>query len=102
MMDNELILVFLPIIQNGLIARGYTDVSVVQSNQPTQEGVTTSPGVFFFKVGDRRIGFPERTNGNTVLRYDFSNKRVGETGSRSNRLYRFGFSKRRFIDYAER
>jgi hypothetical protein len=57
MTDNQLIQLFLPIIQNGLIADGFVDVPVVQSNQPTQQGINSNPTVYFYKVGDKRYGF---------------------------------------------
>ncbi len=60
MRDNELIRVFLPIIQNGLISYGYTNVTVKQSNQPTQQGINTNPTVYFFKIGDHRYGYLTR------------------------------------------
>lgn len=57
MMDNQLIQIFLPIIKDGLIAAGFTDVIVKQFNQPTQQGINTGPTVYFSKVpGDRRLG----------------------------------------------
>lgn len=56
--DNDLIRMFLPIINAGLIADGFTGVTVMQSNQPTQQGTPTAPTVFFFKVGNKRYGFP--------------------------------------------
>lgn len=60
MTDNELIKLFLPIIQNGLITGGFTGVVTQQSYQPTQEGVNTPPTVYFHKVDDYRYGFPSR------------------------------------------
>lgn len=55
--DNQLIQIFLPIIQNGLVADGFTNVITKQSNQPTQQGINTSPTIYFFKVSGRRYGF---------------------------------------------
>lgn len=60
MQDNDLIRLFLPIIQNGLIAAGFTGVTTKQANQPTQQGINTNPTVYFFKVGDHRYGFLRR------------------------------------------
>jgi hypothetical protein len=57
MTDNQLIQLFLPIIQAGLIADGFTDVITKQANQPTQQGVNTGPTVYFFKVASKRYGF---------------------------------------------
>ena len=57
MTDNQLIQLFLPIIQAGLIADGFTNVTVKQSNQPTMQGINTNPTVYFFKVSNKRYGF---------------------------------------------
>jgi hypothetical protein len=62
MLDNQLIQVFLPIIQNGLIADGFTGVNTIAANQPTQQGVPTSPTVTFYKIADHRYGFLGRFN----------------------------------------
>jgi hypothetical protein len=58
MLDNDLIRLFLPIINAGLIADGFLGVNVIQSNQPTQQGIPTAPTVYFFKVSDKRYGYP--------------------------------------------
>lgn len=58
MTDADLIQLFLPIIQAGLIADGFTGVTVKQSNQPTQQGANTAPTVYFYKVANKRYGFP--------------------------------------------
>lgn len=55
--DNQLIQLFLPIINAALLADGFTGVTTKQANQPTQQGIQTNPAVYFFKVGDRRYGF---------------------------------------------
>jgi hypothetical protein len=55
--DNQIIQIFLPIIQNGLISDGFLNVTVKQSNQPTQQGIPTTPVVFFFKVHNKRFGY---------------------------------------------
>jgi hypothetical protein len=57
MTDNQLIKLFLPIVQAGLIADGFLNVTVKQSNQPTQQGINSSPTVYFYKVGSKRYGF---------------------------------------------
>lgn len=56
MLDNALIQLFLPILRDGLIALGFTDVEVKQSNQPTQQGINTGPTVYFFKSHDIPAG----------------------------------------------
>lgn len=58
MNDNDLIQIFFPIIKAGLIADGYDSVIVKQANQPTQQGVSLQPTVYFFKISDTRYGFP--------------------------------------------
>jgi hypothetical protein len=55
--DNQLIQIFLPIIKNGLVQDGFNNVIVKQSNQPTQQGINTSPTIYFFKVASKRYGF---------------------------------------------
>ena len=60
MTDNELIRLFLPIIQSNLLAEGYTDVVTKQTNQPTAQGVNVAPTVYFYKTGDHRYGFLKR------------------------------------------
>ncbi len=62
MMDNDLIRVFLPIINAGLVADGYSEVVVKQANQPTLQGVNTKPTIYFFKVWDHRYGFLKRAD----------------------------------------
>jgi len=60
MLDNQLIQLFRPLIQNGLISNGYPNVTVKQNYQPTQQGVNTGPTVYFNKISDRRYGFLKR------------------------------------------
>ena len=61
MLDNELIKLFLPIIQNGLAAE-FPDVVIKQAYQPTQQGINTVPTVYFYKIGDKRYGTHEITD----------------------------------------
>ena len=60
MNDNDLIKLFRPIIRDGLLAQNYPNVKILQSNQPTQQGVTTTPTLYFFKVMDHLRGSPQR------------------------------------------
>lgn len=60
MQDNELIRLFYPLIANGLAAAGYPGVTVIQANEPTQQGVPTNPLVTFTKISDHRYGFLSR------------------------------------------
>lgn len=60
MRDNDLIRVFLPIINSGIAAAGLTGVTIKQANQPTAQGANTNPTIYFFKVSDHRYGFLDR------------------------------------------
>lgn len=62
MLDNQLIAAVVAIIRAGLTAAGtpYSTAVVLQSFQPTQEGVPSLPSVFLHKIGDHRYGFLER------------------------------------------
>lgn len=62
MLDNDLIQLFRPIIIFGLSALGFPDVEVKQSFQPTQQGANTPPTIYFFKLSDRRRGWPAKFN----------------------------------------
>ncbi len=65
--DNSLIQIFLPIINAGLINDGFTGVTVVQSNQPTMQGIVTSPAIYFFKLHNKRYGFLGRSDSWDIL-----------------------------------
>lgn len=55
--DNGLIRLFLPLLTQGLADLNIT-VNVLASAQPTQEGVPSTPTLFFQKFGARRYGYP--------------------------------------------
>ena len=71
MTDNEVIEIFRPIVIQGLIDYGYLNVTVKQSNQPTQQGINLNPTVYFFKVSNLRYGFLGRYSKwvNPVMRH---------------------------------
>ena len=60
--DNSLIQIFLPIINDGLVADGFMDITVKQANQPTQQGIQSNPAVYFYKAGMKRYGFLGRNS----------------------------------------
>ena len=60
--DNSLIQIFLPIINDGLIADGFVNIVVQQSSQPTIQGINTKPSIYFSKVGSKRYGFLGRND----------------------------------------
>lgn len=62
MTDNELVKLFGPIIEAGLLQRGFTGVKLLAANQPTTQGLLTAPTVYFYKIGDHRFGFLQRTD----------------------------------------
>ena len=65
--DNQIIKIFLPIINAALIVDGFTTVVVKQNNQPTMQGANTVPTVYFFKVANKRYGFLGRNDSwNTI------------------------------------
>lgn len=57
MTDQELIELFVPIIEAGLTANGFTTAVVVATNQPTQEGIPSVPTVYYTKLHDKPYGF---------------------------------------------
>jgi len=61
MQDNDLIRLFLPLIQAGL-STDFPSVVIKQANQPTMQGINTAPTVYFYKIGDRRYGFRQITD----------------------------------------
>lgn len=67
MTDNAIIRIFFPLIKAGLTANGVTAV-MRQSYQPTEEGAESATALYFFKVGDKRLGHPKRSSAwNTLL-----------------------------------
>ncbi len=62
MRTNELIQLFKPIVIQGLIDAGLTDVNVWQFNQPTQQGISTAPLVTFQQIGDYRRASIKQTD----------------------------------------
>jgi hypothetical protein len=56
--DSAIIQLFLPLIKAGLVSYGYGTIPVVQSNQPTMEGINTEATIYFYKVGNQLFGFP--------------------------------------------
>lgn len=60
MLDNDLIRLFAPLITNGLSAAGFGTIPLAQAYQPTQQGIVTTPAVYYSKLGDNRVGSPEQ------------------------------------------
>jgi len=59
MRDNQLIMLFRPLLLAGFAAQGLTTVQVKQNFQPTQQGrVGTPPAMYMTKILDHRHGSP--------------------------------------------
>lgn len=60
MLDNQLIALIISIINSGLILRGVNGVQILQSYQPTQQGIIKTPVVLISKLQDIPRGWPQR------------------------------------------
>lgn len=56
MKDNQLIQIFSPIISQGLIDAGISGVTVMQEDQPTQQGINDNPTIYFQKISSKKCG----------------------------------------------
>lgn len=77
--DNTLIQTFLPIINSGLTADGFTTVTVKQANQPTMQGINTNPTCYFFKTHGKRYGY--------LGRYDAWNSNTSQMVHKESQYY---------------
>lgn len=60
MLENALIKEVITTLKAGFTAAGYTNVKVVQTNQPTQQGANTGPTVYLTQLPAKRYGFLKR------------------------------------------
>lgn len=60
MFDNQLIALILSTLNQQLVVAGIPGMPIVQANQPTNQGVLQEPAAYLHKVGDHRIGWPEK------------------------------------------
>lgn len=60
MLDNELIALLRTLIIQQFAAYGLPQINVKQKYQPESQGTPVPATAFLFKIGDRRIGSPER------------------------------------------
>ena len=60
MLDNQLIALLISIINSGLILRGVNGAQILQSYQPTQQGIIETPVVLISKLPDVPRGWPQR------------------------------------------
>lgn len=68
MEDNNLIRLICTTLEAGLTGTAY-DFPIAQGYQPTQQGVASGPNYYLYKVIDKPLGFPEKTDtwGNTEI-----------------------------------
>lgn len=59
MIDNSIIKELITVLKSGFTGLSLS-VTVKQANQPTQQGVVSTPVIYISKIGDRRIGSPQK------------------------------------------
>jgi hypothetical protein len=57
MTDNELFQLMIPILNAGFTADGYSDITVMQAYNPTQQGAIYTSSVYLSKMYDYRYGW---------------------------------------------
>lgn len=62
MLDNQLIALIIKTIIDQENAVGISGTPIKQAFQPTQQGVDTAPAAYLYKIGDKRIGLPQRSD----------------------------------------
>lgn len=62
MLDNQLISLIISTIIAQEAGAGIPGTSIKQAFQPTQQGVNTAPTAYMYKIGDKRIGLPQRSD----------------------------------------
>jgi len=74
MLDNQLIASVIEAILKGELIAGIQGTPLAQAFQPTEQGVNSEPTIFFYKVADKRLGSPGRSDV-----YDEANQRMVHT-----------------------
>ena len=62
MNDSAIFDLVISFLDSQFAANGLTTVEVIQSYQPTQQGMSSTPIVYLHKLGDHRHGSPRREN----------------------------------------
>lgn len=62
MLDNALISLIISTIIAGEVTAGIPDTPIAQAFQPTNQGVSTQPTAFIYKIADHRFGFLGRSD----------------------------------------
>lgn len=61
MLDNQLFTLIINTIVAAEANLGIAGMPIAQAFQPTNQGVNTQPTAYLWKIGDKRIGSPQRT-----------------------------------------
>lgn len=61
MTDNELASLIRTVLLGNLAEQGHSDVQVLASNQPQNEGRVNGPAIYFSLIGNPRFGWQGRT-----------------------------------------
>lgn len=75
MIEGDVQKAIVAILKQAFIDQGYPQIGLKQSNQPTKQGVPSTPYVFFTKVTNQKIGSPGRKYDN----YDEPGRQVDQT-----------------------
>ncbi len=62
MLDNTLFALIISTIISGEETAGISGTPIKQAFQPTNQGINSIPTAYLYKIGDRRYGYPYRTN----------------------------------------
>jgi hypothetical protein len=60
MRDNDLFTYIISTIQQGLIKRNITGITILQSYQPTMQGTVSTPVIYLSKLSQLRRGMPSK------------------------------------------
>lgn len=60
MLDNALFSLIFSLLNSGLATIGQGSILTQQNYQPVQEGTPSAPTLFVYKIGDIRLGTPQR------------------------------------------
>lgn len=63
MLDNALIAFIITTLRAGLPDDALKAIPILQAYQPTMQGINTESTYYLFKLFDKRLGFPEKSDG---------------------------------------
>lgn len=79
MRDNQLFILLFSVLQSGFTSLGMGSILLQQSYQPVQQGAPSDPCVFLYKIGDNRLGFPQRASTQSFGTASFTGSVTGNT-----------------------